>query len=413
MHILLIHQYFQEKQDTGGTRFNEMTKAWEEKGHKTTVLAGMVGHFTGKMLPGYKGKLTYVDQYSPLVKVIRCYIPESYGAGFGGRFLGYIVFVLSSLYAGIFKARDKYDIIIVTSPPLFVGMSGWLLSVFKRIPFIFEVRDLWPESAIDTGVLTNKWVIKFAFWFEKFIYRKAKLINVLTLAFRENLVSKKNVPENKVIYIPNAADFSYAERLAGSFDIAAFRREKGWEGKTVITYVGAHGVANHLIQVIETAELLKSRKEVLFLCIGEGMQRTMLQEEVLKRGLDNIQFIGPVPKTEVFKYILASDIGTSVLKKVEAFKTVLSNKTFDYMSCKKPILMVIDGISRQLVEEAACGAFVEPENPADFAAKVEHYLQMPRAEFEQQGLSGYQYAKGNFDRQVLAQKYLDCMSKIL
>jgi glycosyltransferase involved in cell wall biosynthesis len=413
MHILLIHQYFLEKTDPGGSRFNEMTKVWEEKGHKTTVLAGMVGHFTGKMLPHYKGKLTYVDYHSPNVKVIRCFIPESYVSGYGGRFLGYIVFVLSSIYAGLFKAKEKYDIIIVTSPPLFVGIPGWLLSKIKRIPFIFEVRDLWPESATDTGVLTNKWIIKFASWFEKFLYRKAKLINVLTLAFKENLITLKGVPEKKVVYIPNAADFSYADQLASEFDIANFRKMHGWDGKTIITYVGAHGVANHLIQVIETAELLKNRKDVLFLCIGEGMQRPMLQKEAAQRKLDNIRFLGPVPKSEVFKYILASDIGASVLKKVDTFKTVLSNKTFDYMSCKKPILMVIDGVSRQLVEEADAGIFVEPENPVDFADKVVKYLDMPRTEWQRQGESGYRYAKNHFDRQILAQKYLQIISEIV
>jgi hypothetical protein len=112
----------------------------------------MVHHLSGKKLPRYKGKYTYVDQYSPLIKVIRSHVSESYSAGFTGRFWGYISFVISSIYAGIFVAKEKYDVIIVTSPPLFVGFTAWVLSVIKRRPFVFEIRDLWPESAIDTGV---------------------------------------------------------------------------------------------------------------------------------------------------------------------------------------------------------------------------------------------------------------------
>ena len=138
---------------------------------------------------------------------------------------------------------------------------------------------------------------------------------------------------------------------------------------------------------------------------GAGMQQKMLREEVEKRNLTNIRFLDPVPKAEVFKYILASDIGTSVLKKVDTFKTIYSNKTFDYMSCKKPILMMIDGVSKDLVEDSKSGYFVEPENPKDFADKVQIYLKKPEL-LQQQGESGYQYALKHFDRSVLAEKYL-------
>jgi glycosyltransferase involved in cell wall biosynthesis len=174
--------------------------------------------------------------------------------------------------------------------------------------------------------------------------------------------------------------------------------------------VGAHGVANHLIQVVETAELLKGTK-VHFLMIGDGMQRQELIEESQKRGLKNIDFIASVPKKEVFKYILASDMGTSVLKKVDTFKTVYSNKTFDYMSCKKPILMAIDGVSRELVEEAQAGIFVEPENHKDFAEKIKMYLNDPQR-IEQEGLNGYNFAKMNFDREVLAKQYMEILKDV-
>lgn len=299
---------------------------------------------------------------------------------------------------------------MVTSPPLFIGLTGYMLSRLKRIPFIFEIRDLWPESAIDTGVVTNKQIIKLAYAIEAFIYRKAKLINVLTPAFRTTLIEKKEVLPEKVVFIPNAADFSLSDDLLTAFDVRTFRKEHDLESKFVVTYVGAHGVANHLQQVLQTGKLLEDTN-VQFLLIGSGMEKESLKAMANELKVNNVRFIDPVPKAEVFKYILASEMGASVLKKNDTFKTVYSNKTFDYMACKKPILMAIDGVSRELVEEAGAGIFVEPENPQDFALKIRKYLDDPEL-IKTQGESGYRYAKQHFDREALAKNYLKILADV-
>jgi glycosyltransferase involved in cell wall biosynthesis len=285
------------------------------------------------------------------------------------------------------------------------------LSKFKRLPFVFEIRDLWPESAIDTGVLQNKTIIKFAFWFERFIYKKASLINVLTPAFRDKLIHEKKVPKNKVIFIPNAADFSLAEKLVGSFDADKFRKDHQLENNFVITYVGAHGVANHLVQLLDAAEKLQG-SNVLFQLIGSGMQKEQLIADATSRGLKNVKFVDPVPKEEVFKYILASDMGASVLKKVDTFKTIYSNKTFDYMSCKKSVLLAIDGVSRELVEKANCGIYVEPENTDDIVRGIKEALRR-KSELATLGNNGYAYAKKHFDRTSLAKQYLEHVKDLL
>ncbi|MGJ8684769.1 MAG: glycosyltransferase family 4 protein [Nonlabens sp.] len=411
MRILLIHQYFLEKNDGGGSRFNEMTKAWTAQGHEVTVLAGMVHYATGKKEERYKGKFTLKDEnFYNKVDVVRCHVSESYNSSFLGRLWAYFSFVFSSVYAGLFKVNGKHDVILVTSPPLFVGITAYILSVFKRLPFVFEVRDLWPESAIDTGVLKSKPIIKFAYWFEAFMYKKAKLINVLTPAFRTKLI-EKGVPEKKILFIPNAADFSLAAAVEKDFNALDFKKSIGLENKFVITYVGAHGVANHLIQLLDAAELLKDTN-VVFQLIGSGMRKESLIEEKNKRGLDNVIFRDPVAKAEVFKYILASNMGASVLKKVDTFKTIYSNKTFDYMSCKKPTLLAIDGVSRELVEQANCGIYVEPENPEAIAAGIRQALGNPEMLLKM-GQNGYDHAIANFDRSVLASRYLDYMKTVL
>lgn len=409
MNILLIHQYFLEEDDAGGSRFNEMTKVWTDAGHTVTVLAGMMHYGGSEKRPEYKGKFTFFRKQQN-VSVWRSHVSELYNSNFVGRLWAYFSFVFSSIYTGLFKAKGKYDVILVTSPPLFVGITAYVLSKFKRVPFVFEIRDLWPESAIDTGVLTSGALIKLAYKFEKFIYKKASLINVLTPAFRTKII-EKGVPASKVVFIPNAADFSLSDDLLANFDAKAFRQEKGVDDKFVITYVGAHGVANHLEQVIQTGKLLEDTN-VEFLLIGQGMEKERLKALAAEVKCTNVTFLDAVPKKEVFKYILASDMGTSVLKKVDTFKTIYSNKTFDYMSCKKPILMAIDGVSRELLETANAGMFVEPENPQHFADVIRIYLN-DRELLQKQGESGYNYAKDHFDREVLAQQYLLEINKIL
>ncbi len=407
MNILLIHQYFLEPDDGGGSRFNEMTKQWTDLGHKVTVLAGMMHAHGKEKRPEYKGKLFVKKSYNT-IEIMRCHVSESYNNGFLGRLWGYFSFVFSSIYAGLFKLRGKYDVIVVTSPPLFVGITAFVLSLFKRRPFVFEVRDLWPESAIDTGVVTNPFIIKFAYWFESFIYRRASMINVLTPAFRNKLIEDKKVPSEKVIYIPNAADFSLSDKILNSdFDRNEFRIKQNWSDKIVCTYVGAHGVANHLIQVIQAAEIIQdSMPQILFVLIGSGMKKQELVDITKEKGLKNVVFYDAVPKHEVFKYIIASDFGMSILKKVDTFKTIYSNKTFDYMSCKKPVLLAIDGVSRELIETAKCGIYVEPENIEDWVEKIHNISNMGQTEIVQMGENGHDYAKTHFDRDTLGAEYL-------
>lgn len=410
MNILLIHQYFLEEDDPGGSRWNEMTKVWTAAGHSVTVLCGMMHANGHEKRAEYKGKYFKKKQQGD-VNVIRCHVSESYNKNFLGRLWGYFSFMFSSLWAGLFKTKGRFDAVLVTSPPLFVGFSGYMISRWKRIPLIFEIRDLWPESAIDTGVLTNSMIIRLAYWFEGFIYRKARLINVLTPAFYNTLRDKKNVPESKLIMIPNASDFSLSEELLKNFDREDFRKQHDLEGRFVITYVGAHGVANYLDQLLDAGKALEDTN-VLFLLIGQGMEKDRLKKRAYEMEVKNVRFIDAIPKKEVFKYILASEMGASVLKKVDTFKTVYSNKTFDYMSCKKPILMAIDGVSRALVEDAGAGAYVEPENTEEYNSIVRQYIANPER-LSREGESGYRYAKENFDREVLAGKYLLHIQKVL
>lgn len=404
MKILLLHQYFLEDNDAGGSRWNEMTRMWNDAGHEITVVAGMMHYNSFEKNEEYKNKY-FVKKIIRNITIWRTHVSESYNSNFIGRLWGYFSFVFSSLWCLLFKVKGKNDVIIITSPPLFIAVSAIIYSKIRRVPIVFEIRDLWPESAIDTGVVANKLIIKLAFWLEKIVYNNAKLINVLTPAFRDVLLHKKGISENKLIYIPNAADFDISDKLVLANDRGDLRDKCNLHDKFIITYVGAHGVANCLGQVLDTAKLLIDTN-VVFVLIGNGMEKPALVKRAKDENLQNVIFIDSIPKTEVFKYILSSDMGASILKKADAFKTVYSNKTFDYFACKKPVLMLIDGVSRELIETANAGSYVEPENPLEFSKKIMGYLS-DKKRLEIEGNNGYAFAKSNFDRTILAEKYLN------
>jgi len=211
--------------------------------------------------------------------------------------------------------------------------------------------------------------------------------------------------------IPNAADFDLSEELLQNFDREDFRNSHDLSGKFVITYVGAHGVANHLEQILDAGKALEDTN-VLLLLIGQGMEKDRLKQLALEKKVVNVRFIDPVPKKEVFKYILASEMGASVLKRVDTFKTVYSNKTFDYFSCKIPVLMSIDGVSRELIEKAEAGTYVEPENINEYNWIIREYINNPKR-LQVEGENGYIYAKRNFDRKVLSMKYISEIEKFM
>jgi len=401
MHILVVHQYFLGKDDAGGSRWNQFAKYWAEAGHHVTVLAGTVHYATGKKQPQYKGRFLTREHEGDNVEVLRCHVSESYNRSFLGRFWAYLSFAFSSVWAGLFHA-GKCDVIICTSPPLTVGLTGWILSCLKRMPLVFEVRDLWPESAIDTGVLTSKWMIKLSYWLEKKSYRASNWINVLTPAFEESLVKKKHVRAERISMIPNGADLDIFTHHEPRTDV---RTKHGLADKFIITYVGAHGLANHLIQLLDSARILRDHTDIAFMLVGDGMEKAMLRKTAVDWGLRNVIFVDSVPKNEIVDYIRASDVCTAVLKKVDTFKTVYPNKVFDYMSAARPVIVGIAGVARKLVEDANAGLYVEPENSEAFAAAVLKLEEDPKV-CQTYGTNGLAFVKRNFDRRVLADQYL-------
>jgi len=407
MKIILFHQYFLGKNDPGGSRWNQLSKYFIENNDITMeVMAGNIHYATGKQIGE---KVWYnKEKVEENLTVHRTWTYSGYNTNFLGRLIGYFSYTFSSLWKSLFLSKP--DIIIVTSPSLFVGISALILSKVKKIPFIFEVRDLWPESAVATGVLTNKYLIKILVYLEKILYKYATKIIVLTPAFKKDIENRFPEYQDKIEIITNAADFNLMQPDKKNNWV---REKYSWGDKKVFAYFGTHGLANDLMQIVDVAKKLKDNPKILFVLIGDGMQKPLLKRKVKEYGLKNVQFIDSVSKDVVGDFINASDVCMAILKKTDTFKTIYPNKVFDYMSCKKPSLVTIDGITRELIENSKNGYYAEPENSDDFYLKIEEFLSKSESEMKEMGESGYQYVKEHFDRNKLAEFYIKIIKNIL
>jgi len=302
------------------------------------------------------------------------------------------------------------DVVITTSPPLTVAVHAILARKLFRMPTVFEVRDLWPESAVTTGVLrSGSLLVKVLYWLEQRAYEIADRVVVLTPAFADDLRDRGVCPPDKTRFVPNGADL---ESFSPASESSNLREALGWDGRFVVLYAGAHGLANHLDQLLDAADLLQDDPAMLVVTVGDGPERARLQVEAEERGLENVQFLGPRPKREMPELLRAADVGAAVLKRVDTFKTVYPNKIFDYMAVKLPVLCVIDGVARELVvDEARAGVFAEPEHPASIASAVRKLRESPE-ECRRMGERGERYVRRHFSREEIANDYLAILDEI-
>lgn len=410
MHILVVHQYYLLPGRPGGSRFNEFARLWVEAGHRVSVLAGTVDYGSGEVPAEYRGRLVTHERDGG-VDVYRCWTPPSYARGYAGRALAFAGYAASSSVASL-RLHDV-DVVVATSPPLTAALTGWFAghARLRRVPWIFEIRDLWPESAVTTGVLREGAALtRLLYGLERFACRSADRVNVLTPAFRDDLLRRGLAREAEIAFIPNGADVSMFK--PGPRDNSV-RRELGWGDRTVVMYAGAHGRANALSQLVEAAALLQGRPDILIACVGDGPERARLAAEAERRGLTNIRFHGPRPKELMPDVVNACDVGAAVLQDNPTFRTVYPNKVFDYMACERPTLLAIDGVARRLVcDEAQAGLFAAPERPDELARVIRELADAPELRREL-GLRGRRWVLENATRESLAARYLRLMEETI
>jgi glycosyltransferase involved in cell wall biosynthesis len=312
----------------------------------------------------------------------------------------------SSLFAGL--SVKCPDLVIATSPPLFVGLPAYVISVIRRCPLVFEVRDIWPQSAIELGILKSRMLIKLSTWFEKFIYSRSALIVVLLEKFKEHVASC-GICEDKVVYVPNGADL---DLFADPRPRPEVRRELGFSQEFLVLYMGAHGVSNDLEQVLRAARLLKEDGRIRFIFLGDGMDKPRLRELARKWGLSNVRFLDSVPKDTVKDICNSVDVGLLVGKNLALFKASLPNKLFDYMAAGKPIITTVDGVARHLIDSAGAGLYADPEKPEEM---VECILKLRRdpTTCAEMGRSGRAFVEAHFRRERLSSFYEGCLVELV
>jgi glycosyltransferase involved in cell wall biosynthesis len=394
MHILLIHQAFAALDEPGGTRHHEMARYLAAKGHRVTVIASPVSYLTGE---ASTGRIPWVQRQDggEGVNILRAYTYSALHRSFVHRVFSFVSFMVSSFFIGL-GVKDV-DLVWGTSPPIFQGVTAWLLARLKGAGFLFEVRDLWPAFAEAVGVLTNPMLIAPSRWLERFLYRRADQLIVNSPGFIEHVRQRGG---EKIALVPNGADASMFDPQA---DGAGFRQEYNLGSKFVALYAGAHGLSNDLDVVLDCAALLNDQPQIALVLLGDGKEKPRLQAHAAEMGLDNLLFVPPLPKTEMKEALAAADACIAILKPVEMYKTVYPNKVFDYMAAGRPVALAIDGVIREVVEQDGCGVFAQPGNPQALADTIRRLAADP-AQARQMGARGRAYLEAHFDRQKLAEQ---------
>jgi len=406
MNILVFEQRYTSPSEPGIGRFGLFARDWAKENNKITIISGMVNYISGLQPEKYRGKIFAKERESENITVIRVFDSLPGYRTFLGRLLSYFVFMKLAFWAGIFG--KKADVVIASSPPIFVGFIGYIVSVFKRASFVFEVRDLWPDVTVELGFLKNKILIKMSRILEKFIYRRAVKIIVNSPGLKNFLITEKKLDERKIEVIINPVNI----KPDTIHEPELLRERFGWKNKFVVIYTGAMSAVYDLNSFLDVAKGFSDHPEFLFVLMGDGRQRTDLENRIRKENIGNVSFLPPVSKKEVSNFILASDVCAVPLGSMRFLKYVYATKIFDYMSGGKPIVLMMDGVSADLVcKEAQCGICVVPGDKEGFKNAILELFNNEEMR-EKLGENGYYFAKINFSAKKLSKEYLDIIKKV-
>lgn len=399
MKILFLTQYFPPEVGAPQNRLYELAMRLKKKGVDVSVLTAMPNYPQMKIHDAYKGKFRHYEEMEGL-KIYRSWIFVTKKKSTLLRLLNYFSFVWSSFWSGWFRI-GKMDYIVCESPPLFLGITAYLLKKLKRAKLIFNVSDLWPESAEKLGIVTNRFSLGLAYRLEKFIYIKSEIITGQTQGIVNNISSRFS--DRTVYWLPNGADVDYFEpekitsnwRIENNFSDTDF----------ILLYAGVLGHAQGLEVILNAANILKDKKEIKFILIGSGPEKENLLDVKIKLKLENVFFFDTVSKNKIPEIIKACNASIIPLKKIELFKGAIPSKIFETLAMKKPILLGVDGEAKKLfINDRKCGLFFEPENPDDLSDKIIK-LYSDRNLLYQLGENGRQFIIEKFNRNKIADDF--------
>jgi glycosyltransferase involved in cell wall biosynthesis len=404
MRILLINQAFVSPDEPGHTRHFEMAKFLQTRGHELVIVASDLNYQTGQRTVARTG--VFAEQNFDGVRVLRSYIYPALHRSYFWRVISFFSFMFSSVWTAL-QVRGV-DLVMGTTPPIFQAVSAWFVALMRRKPFLLEVRDLWPEFGVSMGVLKNPVVIALARWLEMFLYARATHILVNSPAYKEYMIAK-GVPERKVTYIPYGTDVDMFNPQA---DGSSIRAELMLQNKFVVLYAGALGQANDIDTLLRAAGRLNGEDKIRFVLFGDGKERVRLQSEAEQMKLANVIFAGVRPKRDMPKVVASADVCLAILQDIPMFRTTYPNKVFDYMAAGRATVLVIDGVSRGLIESSDGGAYVQPGDDAMLAEKILELSQDPKR-VRQMGGNAREYLVEHLDRRDKLNETLELLTKLV
>lgn len=404
MHILFLTDNFPPEVNAPSSRTFEHCREWVRLGHKVTVVTGAPNFPTGKVFPGYANSWRARETMDG-IGVVRVWTYITANEGFLRRTLDYASFMISGCLAGL-RVKDV-DVIVATSPQLFTPAAAYFVGKLKRRPYVFELRDLWPESIRAVGAMRNSRVLDALEGVELFLYRRAAKIVSVTQAFKQNLIAR-GIPAEKISITMNGADLA---RFAPTPRDEALAASLGLSDKTVVGYVGTHGMAHALDTLLEAAGILArepAMRDVRFMFLGDGAQKAALKAAAAAAGLGNVLFLDSVPRSEVVRYWSLVDIAVIHLKRTELFKTVIPSKLFECMAMGLPVLHGVAGESADIVTREGCGLLFQSESAEELAEGVRRLVADPQ--LRQRLAASGRAAAVRYDRKTLAAAMLETVS---
>lgn len=405
MRVLFLTVYFPPEVGAPQARTYETAKRFVEWGHDVTVVTGFPNHPTGIISKGYRGKL-FMREEMDGVNVLRTWVYAAPNRGLWRWAAKHLSFAGSSLLAA--PLAGSFDVVVVGSSALFLGLPAYALSRLRGIPWVLTVTDLWPETAVAQGQLANPSLIRLTDWLAGFVYARADAIVGVTQSICDALI-KRGTPEEKVMHIPNGTD---TVLFNPSTDGAAARKTLGMEDKFVVMYAGTVGLAQGLDVVLEAAKLLRDERAVQFVLVGDGVERPNLLEKARREGIDNVSFVDRQPRSKIPSLLNAADVILVTLRKQPLFEGALPSKTSEALACGRPVIMTVAGEAAELLERAGAGLAVEPECPQALATAVRTMKERPELAAEM-GRKGRAFAVQHLDRSKLAKRLEEVLMSLV
>jgi len=413
--ILYVSQYFPPEMGAPAARASELSQHWARMGHDVTVLTGFPNHPTGVVPPEWRSRLRRLSHSETIdgVNIARTWLWPLPNRKAHERIRSYASFCLSSALRGL--RLHKPDVVIGTSPQLLVALSAWWIARRKRVPFVFEVRDLWPESlaavgAGGEGTLLHRSLGAIA----GLLYREANHIVVVSPAFKDHLIEHWQVPAGKISVVENGVETNLfrPDPAAAAFREDLTREGVAADGRFIVCYIGTMGMAHGLETLIAAAEELQTmRPTCLFLLIGEGAEKRRIMHLAAQRGLANVKFLGEQPRQRIPALVSSADACLVMLRKADLFKTVIPTKLLEYMACERAVIIAVDGHARKIVEDAGAGVFVPPEDSHALAQAISA-LALDAGARRRMGSNGRRYIVANLSRAQTAQAYIALLEEL-